>query len=273
MSPAATPCPRCGTFAPLAVSEWRSLCQPCMELTRGALEEAKPTFGGIFETTFRAMRATWWATLPIVLLIYLPREAIMWNWDVPVYGLVAYSVLAGSIAEAFSIRFAANRLLGGAAGHRVAWRQTLPRLLPMMLVNLVEQISATVMLCTCIGAPIAGGILLPAIPIVLLEKTGPLDTLRDSWRRTKPHWLRLALVMLVLLLAEILIGWPASFIKHGRIHAPEMVGVVLRVVAAAIEVLVLRPISFQVELAAWAATFPRPHHTFPPQIELQPTAR
>ncbi len=267
VTPATRPCPRCGTFAPLAVSDWRTLCAPCIELTRGPLERVGPTFGSLMQTMLSVVYATWALMLPVVLLSQLPRIVGVWFWDAPLWAKLSYTAVIGSIAEAFVLRLCANRLLGGPAGYRAAWRQTLGRLLPVVAVNVLENAIVTLLLCTCVGAAYLIGMLLSAIPIALLEREPAHRALQLSWRRARPYWLALSLAALVLLSVDLVIGVPAGFVtgllRSGSHGGPGSWMVPASRSATEALGMLMRPFSYAAELTAWAATLERPLHTLP----------
>lgn len=236
-----------------------------MQLTRSPLEDAAPNYGSLFAVTFRSLGATWAMVLPVLLVVYLPRMALVWFWDMPLYVKMAYTVVIGSVGEALVLRLGANRLLGGPPGFAAAWQAALPRLFAVMVVNLIENALGAALIYTCIGAVFAGAVLLPAIPIALLEPYGPFRAVQQSWRRTRPHWLALSLVTFTLLLLELGIGMPGGVVmglaKGGAVHLPSHVANGIRVFSEAL-ILGFRVVSWPLELVAWVATLQRPLFTY-----------
>jgi hypothetical protein len=236
-----------------------------MELTKGPLDRVAPTYASIFAGTFGVLGACWTLVLPVTVLVSIPRWVIVWFWDAPLWAKITYTVLLSTVAEALVMRLCADRLLGGHSGLRAAWRSTLPRLPSVMVVNLVENVVVLALMVTCVGAIFVGGIVMPAIPIALLEPAGPVQALRQAWERGKSRWLMLSLIALTMMGVEVVSGVPggmvAGLVKAGALHSDPYLLSAARVFSE-LMITLYRVVNWPLELVTWAATLQRPLFTY-----------
>ena len=190
-------CPRCGTFAPLVTTQWRTLCAPCIELVRHPLEQLNPGVGAILGGTFCLLRQTWTFVLPVALLAAIPHCAIAWAERPPWWFGVGYSVVVGTFAEGLVVSYAGGHALSGRGSLAAALKRVEKRYFAILGVNAISSVAMNVGILVCVPGILFGTWLLSAIPIALFEGANPLVAVRDSFRRTAGFRLVLFFVVAV----------------------------------------------------------------------------
>jgi hypothetical protein len=122
-----------------------------------------------------------------------------------VLGLVA-SAVVGAVLTGMIVVFVAEDMLGQRLGVGDVWRRVRPRLVALIAVSLLAGVLSVLGLFLLV---VPGAILWSAwaltTPAMLLERLGPFQALRRSWRLAWPDILRVFLIRLVAFLLALLI--------------------------------------------------------------------
>jgi len=260
-SPSVPPsaCTRCGTFAPLVDNGWRSLCAPCGELARHPLEGTAPHVSTLVTATARIWLDLWSFAVPLALLFAVPHALAVWLLAPPWWFATLYAAVIGSFAEALLLSVAAEWAFGGRRDVRRALPRVEQRYFAVVGVNLLTNALVLAGMYTCVLGVFAIAVTLAAVPIALFERANPLIAVRDSWRRSRGHRLRLfllaAMVTLPLVvlsdLPNILVGALRPWHLALTTRQLSVMGV-----ANVFVVALLNTVPQLLQLAVWQATRP-----------------
>jgi hypothetical protein len=203
MTPA-TACPRCGTFAELTDDGWRTLCANCHVAGRHPSVTAAADPGAMIWATFALWREFFWLSALIALLVGAPKALLRLTFETPWWFDFVWMVVT-SYGEAVFLSMVALRVLGGQHKLDGAFERANERYVPVLLINVITNVLSTLGVFLCVvGMFVSVAFTIQALPISLYERLGVKQSMVESYRRGKSHFVSLALTAAVLTLPLII---------------------------------------------------------------------
>jgi hypothetical protein len=263
-------CPRCGTFAVLVGDEFRRFCAPCVQVLRQPAESTGGDAVKLLMASGRVFRQIGWLAVGLQVGFALP-EIVGTLLGMSGFVQTGLSLVLGSFVEALILATWLRRSLQGDTAAPLQWRRAAQAFVGALVVNLITVTAVNVGLLLCGAGLFLAGPLSAAIPILVFEKTGPVDAVVLAWKRSAGQRVALGMAAFVLALPTTVFSSISSVLfvlGSSSLARPTWLGPGQAVFVTLATVANTLPRLFQV--VAWLATRPLP--PMPTAVETPPQA-